>query len=61
VADAGRPSRRIDVQGLLLTCALVSLAVIWLAPAAWVLVTSLKRTRRPTIWGSLPKTSRHTR
>jgi ABC-type glycerol-3-phosphate transport system permease component len=65
VADAGRPSRRIDVQGLLLTGALVALAVIWLAPAAWVLVTSLKRTpdiiRLPPEWIPWPATMDHYR
>jgi multiple sugar transport system permease protein len=55
--------RRTDVQGLGLTAALVALAVLWLLPAVWVLVTSLKLTpnivRVPPDWIPWPPTLEH--
>src|SRR5262249_39785322 len=54
---------RLDLQGLLLTGGLVALALLWLAPAAWVLVTSLKPTpdiiRLPPEWIPWPATLDH--
>jgi multiple sugar transport system permease protein len=58
-----RAGRRVDVQGLVLTGALICLAVIWLLPAIWVLVTSLKPTanivRVPPEWIPWPATGEH--
>lgn len=55
--------RRVDVQSLALTGALVFLAVLWLLPAVWVLVTSLKPTpniiRLPPEWIPWPATGAH--
>ena len=55
--------RRVDVQSLLLTGSLVFLAVLWLLPAVWVLVTSLKPTpsiiRLPPEWIPWPATGAH--
>ena len=34
--------RRPDTQRLILTVSLVALALLWLVPVVWVLVTSLK-------------------
>ena len=54
---------RADVQGLVLTGALVCLAALWLLPALWVLVTSLKPTanivRVPPEWIPWPATGEH--
>ena len=54
---------RVDVQSLALTVALATLAVIWLLPAVWVLVTSLKLTenivRVPPEWVPWPATLNH--
>ena len=54
---------RVDVQSLALTAALATLAVIWLLPAVWVLVTSLKLTenivRVPPEWVPWPATLNH--
>lgn len=56
-------ARRTDVQGLVLTGALVCLAALWLLPAVWVLVTSLKPTanivRVPPEWIPWPATGEH--
>ena len=58
-----RAPRRTDVQGLVLTGALVCLALLWLLPAVWVLVTSLKPTanivRVPPEWIPWPATGEH--
>jgi multiple sugar transport system permease protein len=57
------PGRRVDVQGLVLTGALALLAILWLLPAVWVLVTSLKPTeyivRVPPEWLPWPATGAH--
>ncbi len=59
---AGTPPR-IDLQRLALTGALLALAVLWLLPAVWVLVTSLKPTenivRVPPEWIPWPATGAH--
>jgi len=53
----------IDRQRLALTVALLALAVLWLAPIAWVVVTSLKPTenivRVPPEWIPWPATIAH--
>jgi multiple sugar transport system permease protein len=55
--------RRPRVQTLLLTLALGVLAVVWLAPIVWVMVTSLKITadivRLPPEWIPWPMTAEH--
>src|SRR5678816_4389633 len=55
--------RPMDIQRLALTGALVCLAVVWLLPAVWVLVTSLKPTanivRVPPEWIPWPATGEH--
>jgi multiple sugar transport system permease protein len=65
VPDPRRAPRRVDAQGLLLTGGLVALALLWLAPAVWVLVTSLKPTpdiiRLPPEWIPWPATLDHYR
>jgi multiple sugar transport system permease protein len=57
------PRRRFDVQRLVLTAALTVLAVLWLLPAVWVTVTSLKPTeyivRLPPEWIPWPATGAH--
>jgi len=57
--------RGLDIQGVALTVSLVALAVLWLLPAAWVLVTSLKLTenivRVPPDWIPWPATLDHYR
>jgi multiple sugar transport system permease protein len=54
---------RLDVQSLVLTGALICLAVLWLLPAVWMLVTSLKPTenivRLPPEWIPWPLTGVH--
>jgi multiple sugar transport system permease protein len=54
---------RLDLQDVVLTGALVCLAVLWLLPAVWVLVTSLKPTedivRLPPEWIPWPATGAH--
>jgi multiple sugar transport system permease protein len=54
---------RIDRQGLILTVALVGLAIVWLLPIVWVVVTSLKLTadiiRLPPEWIPWPVTGAH--
>jgi multiple sugar transport system permease protein len=56
-------SRRPDTQRLVLTVALLSLALLWLLPVVWVLVTSLKLTenivRLPPEWIPWPATASH--
>ncbi len=58
-----RPGRRLDRSSLILTGALLVLAVLWLAPIAWVVVTSLKPTeaiiRLPPEWVPWPATGAH--
>jgi multiple sugar transport system permease protein len=55
--------RRRDPQGLLLAAALGALAVLWLLPVVWVVVTSLKPTaniiRVPPEWIPWPVTLEH--
>ena len=55
--------RRHDAQGLLLAAALGALAVLWLLPVVWVVVTSLKPTaniiRVPPEWVPWPATLEH--
>jgi multiple sugar transport system permease protein len=57
--------RRPRVQTVLLTMALGVLALVWLAPIAWVVVTSLKLTadivRLPPEWIPWPMTAEHYR
>src|ERR1043166_1400032 len=60
MARAGRP---LDRQRWALTAALLALAVLWLAPIAWVVVTSLKPSenivRLPPEWIPWPATGAH--
>ncbi len=55
--------RRSRVQTLVLTLALGALAILWLAPIAWVMVTSVKLTadivRLPPEWIPWPMTAEH--
>ena len=57
------PGRRLDSQRWALTIALLALAVLWLAPIAWVVVTSLKPSDRiirlPPEWIPWPATGAH--
>ena len=57
--------RRSRVQTLVLTLALGALAILWLAPIAWVMVTSVKLTadivRLPPEWIPWPVTAEHYR
>ena len=54
---------RVDPQRLILTAALVALALLWLVPVVWVLVTSLKLSenivRLPPEWIPWPATGSH--
>ena len=54
---------RSDPQRLILTVALVTLALLWLVPVVWVLVTSLKLSenivRLPPEWIPWPATASH--
>jgi multiple sugar transport system permease protein len=56
-------TRRVDPATVVLTAALLTLAVIWLLPIVWVLVTSLKLTenivRLPPEWLPWPATTSH--
>jgi multiple sugar transport system permease protein len=56
-------ARPLDHQRWALTIALLALAVLWLAPIAWVVVTSLKLSenivRLPPEWIPWPATSAH--
>ena len=65
MATLAPPVRRVDVHGLLLTVGLLALAALWLLPAVWVLVTSLKPTadivRLPPEWIPWPATGEHYR
>jgi multiple sugar transport system permease protein len=58
-----RAGRSRDLSRLALTGALVTLAVVWLLPVAWVVVTSLKPTehivRVPPEWVPWPATAAH--
>jgi len=60
---AAHEPRRIDVPGIGLAAALTVLAIVWLLPALWVLVTSLKPTpeivRLPPVWLPWPITGEH--
>ena len=55
--------RRLDVQSVLLTGSLLALAVLWLLPIVWVVVTSLKMSadivRVPPEWIPWPPTGAH--
>jgi multiple sugar transport system permease protein len=55
--------RRVDVQRLALTTALLALAVIWLLPIVWMVVTSLKTNveivKLPPEWIPWPATGAH--
>jgi multiple sugar transport system permease protein len=55
--------RRLDVQSVLLTASLLALAVLWLLPIVWVVVTSLKMSadivRVPPEWIPWPATGAH--
>jgi len=59
----GTAGRRIDRESWALTVALLVLAVFWLAPIAWVVVTSLKPSeaiiRLPPEWIPWPVTGAH--
>jgi multiple sugar transport system permease protein len=54
---------RLDTQRLILTIALIALALLWLVPVVWVLVTSLKLSenivRLPPEWIPWPATAGH--
>ena len=56
-------ARPLDRQRWILTVALLALAVLWLAPIAWVVVTSLKPSenivRLPPEWIPWPATGAH--
>jgi multiple sugar transport system permease protein len=58
-----RAGRLMDRQGWALTLALLALAVLWLSPIAWVVVTSLKPSadiiRLPPEWIPWPATLTH--
>jgi multiple sugar transport system permease protein len=55
--------RRVDLESLALTGALLALAVLWLLPVVWMVVTSLKLpeniVRVPPEWIPLPPTLEH--
>jgi multiple sugar transport system permease protein len=54
---------RLDVQRVLLTASLLVIAIVWLLPIVWVVVTSLKMTadivRVPPEWIPWPATGAH--
>ena len=58
-----RIARRVDHSSVALTVALLALAVLWLSPIAWVVVTSLKPApdiiRLPPEWIPWPPTGAH--
>ncbi len=58
-----RPARRATARRVAVTVSLIALALLWLTPAVWVLVTSLKRTsdivRVPPEWIPWPATLEH--
>jgi multiple sugar transport system permease protein len=58
-----RAAPRLDRQPWILTVALLALAVLWLSPIAWVVVTSLKPSediiRLPPEWIPWPATGAH--
>ena len=55
--------RRVDLSRLALTVSLLVLAVVWLMPSVWVVVTSLKVTAEivkvPPEWIPWPMTGAH--
>jgi multiple sugar transport system permease protein len=55
--------RRVDIESLALTGALLALAILWLLPVVWMVVTSLKLpeniVRVPPEWIPLPPTLEH--
>ncbi len=57
------PGLRLDTSRLVLTIALVTLALLWLVPVVWVLVTSLKLSENivklPPEWIPWPATAGH--
>lgn len=59
----GGAARRAAVRRGVLTAAMLAVAVLWLSPAVWVLVTSLKHTpdiiRLPPQWIPWPATLEH--
>lgn len=59
----GRAARRVALRRGVLTAAMLAIAALWLAPAIWVLVTSLKQTpdiiRLPPQWIPWPATLEH--
>jgi multiple sugar transport system permease protein len=61
--DTPVPRGRLDGQRIVLTAALTALAVLWLLPVVWVVVTSLKPTehivRLPPEWLPWPATGAH--
>ena len=63
MAASGGAARRAAVRRGAITAALLAVAVLWLAPAIWVLVTSLKLTpdiiRLPPEWIPWPVTLEH--
>lgn len=64
MAPVGTPlRRRVDVPRVVLTAALTALAVVWLLPVVWVVVTSVKLTenivRVPPEWVPWPATMEH--
>ena len=63
VAEPVAARARVDASRILLTGALVALAALWLLPAVWVLVTSLKPTEHivkvPPEWIPWPATGAH--
>src|SRR5206468_1236261 len=65
LAPPHKKSRRRDFHRLALTAALLTLAVLWLLPVVWVVVTSLKLTpnivRVPPDWIPWPPTLEHYR
>jgi multiple sugar transport system permease protein len=65
VVAANAAARRADVHALLITVGLGALAILWLLPAVWVVVTSLKPTadiiRVPPEWIPWPATGEHYR
>jgi multiple sugar transport system permease protein len=63
VTASGGAARRVAVRRGALTAAMLAVAALWLAPAIWVLVTSLKLTpdiiRLPPEWIPWPVTLEH--
>ena len=63
LAIGAAPGGKIDVSRVILTVALSALAALWLVPALWVLITSLKPSpdivRLPPEWIPWPPTLEH--